>query len=299
MICSIAICTYNRVALLKKCLDALLPQVNRDDVEVIVIDNNSKDTTKGLVEGLQKEYSFLKYVFEEKQGLSVARNTAWQQSSATWIAYLDDDGIPHDNYLERLIYVITNFDFDCYGGMYYAYYKREKPRWISENFGTKRILKNDIGLIDNNLLSGGVFNVKRTVLKAVGGFKTAYGMNGNKVGYGEESELQYRIRKAGFKIGFDPLLKIDHLVSDYKLKLSWHLKREYALYRDSPKLYHSYVTYRRIFKTILKSTFYDLPKLIVRLSREEEYFYQNLIFDYLKPAIQLYGTMRNPLLKNV
>ncbi|KEZ93765.1 glycosyltransferase family 2 protein [Nonlabens ulvanivorans] len=294
---TIAICTYSRVKLLKKCLDALLPQVNRDDVEVVVIDNNSKDTTKGLVESLQKEYSFLKYIFEEKQGLSVARNTAWQQSSATWIAYLDDDGIPHDNYLKRLIYVIENYDFDCFGGMYYGYYEDEKPRWISNDFGTKKLIRDDIGVIEKNTLSGGIFNVKRDLLELLDGFKLDYGMTGTVMRYGEESELQYRIREKGFVIGFDPELKMDHIVHSSKLALGWHLKRIYTEYRDSAVLKTNDKNIFDLIKVFVISIFKELPRCFKKWFFKKDYYFQNFIIDFLRPSIISLGTLNNSILR--
>ena len=152
-------------------------------------------------------------------------------------------------------------------------------------------------MIDKNTLSGGIFNIKKTVLEAAGGFKENYGMTGAKVAYGEESELQYRVRAAGYKIGFDPDLKMDHIVAGYKLTLGWQLKREYALFRDSPRLLRCDKTYPKLFKSFLYATFRRLPKLIGRFIVRKDYYWQNLIFDYLKPMIEVYGTMHNPLNK--
>lgn len=292
---SIVLCTYNRSFLLKKCLDALLIQIVDPAIDVFVVDNNSSDDTKKVVEQYCEEYPFVKYVFENKQGLSTARNRGWNESESTWIAYLDDDGIPHDNYIERLLYVINVCNFDCFGGMYYAYYESSKPKWIADNFGTKNLIRNDIGLIDEYLLSGGIFNVKKSVLQNVGGFKENYGMNGKKVAYGEESELQYRIGAAGFKIGFDPELKMDHLVASYKLTLWWQLNREYALFRDSPRLRRHDKTYSKLVKSFFYCTFQRLPKLVGKFIIRKDYFWQNLVIDYLKPMLGIHGTMRNPL----
>ncbi|WP_100615121.1 glycosyltransferase family 2 protein [Confluentibacter citreus] len=292
---SIAICTYNRASLLKKCLEALLPQINTSNIDIIIVDNNSNDTTRGLIETYQNKHKNITYVFEKRQGLAIARNVAWQYAKGLWIAYLDDDGIPHNNYVERLQYVINHYDFDCYGGMYYAYYEKERPKWLSENFGTKRLISPNIGLIDENTLSGGIFNIKRCVLEQIGGFKENFGMSGKNVAYGEESELQYRVRAGGYKIGFDPELKMDHIVANYKHTLIWQLRREYALYRDSPCLLQNNRTYRKLLKSFLRCTIKVLPTLIGKFIKTKDYYWQNLVLDYLKPMIAVYGTMNNQI----
>ena len=297
MTITIAICTYNRARLLEKCLKALVPQMHTDAVHVMVIDNKSTDTTKATVEKYQQQMANLSYVFEEQQGLSYARNKAYKASKTDWVAYLDDDGIPHPNYVARLLHVIEHYDFDCFGGMYYAYYEDKKPKWIADDFGTKKLISKETGYIEQNTLSGGIFNVKRSVLESLNGFDTSYGMTGKKMAYGEESELQYRIRAAGYKIGFDPHLKMDHIVSSNKLVVSWHLKRIYTEFRDSPVLRFKNASYGLLVKESLKSTFKKLLRLMYRMLKQKNYYIQNLIIDYLKPILSIYGTIKNPLRK--
>lgn len=293
---SIVICTYNRAHLLEKCLHALVPQMI-EKVSVIVVDNKSTDDTKEVVEQYKDKISKLHYVYEGTQGLSYARNRGYLESNAEWIAYLDDDGIPRANYVDRLFYTIENYDFDCFGGMYYAYYDTEKPKWIPDSFGTKRLIIEETGRIEKNTLSGGIFNVKREVLESLGGFDTNYGMSGNKMAYSEESELQYRIRAAGYNIGFDPLLQMDHIVARYKFPVYWHLKRIYTEFRDSPIIKVRKASYKLLLKEFLKSTIRELPMLVRKVIREDDYYFQNLLIDYLRPTLTVYGALNNPLRK--
>ena len=57
-------------------------------------------------------------------------------------------------------------------------------------------------------------------------------MRGKELHYGEEIELQVRMRKAGFSIAYAPSLRTDHFVRTDKLRLSWVLRSEYARRRD-------------------------------------------------------------------
>ena len=58
------------------------------------------------------------------------------------------------------------------------------------------------------------------------------GVRGKKLHYGEEIELQVKMRREGFTIGYAPSLRTDHFVRTDKLSMSWVLRSEYARRRD-------------------------------------------------------------------
>jgi glycosyltransferase involved in cell wall biosynthesis len=57
---SIIIPTYNRMNLLKNILSNLINQTEKN-FEILVVDDNSKDKTKGEIKILEKENKFIKY----------------------------------------------------------------------------------------------------------------------------------------------------------------------------------------------------------------------------------------------
>ena len=82
---SIVIPTYNRCRQLEPVLEALLAQdTGGATYEVIVVDNNSRDGTRAVVEKAMASDSFglIRYVFEPRQGVSHARNTGVERSRA-------------------------------------------------------------------------------------------------------------------------------------------------------------------------------------------------------------------------
>ncbi len=96
---SVAICTRNRVATLKRCLDSVLPLQQKYGFELLVIDNApSDDTTAKLV----KRSSPARYVLEQRPGLDFARNRAWMEATGDLIAYLDDDVVVDSGWLPGL-----------------------------------------------------------------------------------------------------------------------------------------------------------------------------------------------------
>src|SRR5690348_3828740 len=90
---SIVITTYNRCGMLEAALDSALAQESGGvRYEVIVVDNNSTDQTREVVERrINEGHANLRYVFEPKQGVSHARNTGVANAAAPVVAFADDD----------------------------------------------------------------------------------------------------------------------------------------------------------------------------------------------------------------
>ncbi|MCC5929242.1 MAG: glycosyltransferase family 2 protein [Cyclobacteriaceae bacterium] len=227
---SVIVCTFNRSNLLKDCLGSLTPefiQFSKNEYEVIIINNNSSDRTESIAQEYIDKYDNFRYIVEFNQGLSYSKNRGYKEAKYNWITYLDDDAKAKPGYLTRAQYVINHFPFDCFGGVYLAWYKNPKPDWVPSWFGSKSNLRDDIGEIKTGFLSGSVSFYKKNILEELGGFPVHLGMKGNRVAYGEEDYLQIQMRKKGHLIGFDPDLKIDHLVNVHKLKPGWFIRSQF------------------------------------------------------------------------
>jgi len=101
---SVVISTYNRCARLRHALESLLSQES-DGVawEAVVVDNNSTDDTRGVVESFGDRFGGrLRYVFEPRQGLSFGRNAGIGRAVAPLVAFTDDDVQPAADWLYRI-----------------------------------------------------------------------------------------------------------------------------------------------------------------------------------------------------
>ena len=96
---SVVIPTYNRAAFVGKAVDSVLNQTFTD-YEVIVVDDGSTDDTR---EQLNKYGSGIRYIYQENQGVSAARNTGIAASRGEWLAFLDSDDEWQRDYLARQI----------------------------------------------------------------------------------------------------------------------------------------------------------------------------------------------------
>src|SRR5581483_7644952 len=125
---SVVISTYNRCQLLEGALGALLAQSTRQiDYEILLVDNNSSDQTRAVVEALAaKNPQKLKYLFEARQGLSYGRNTGIAAAKAPIIAFTDDDVRVAEDWVWQIKAGFENDpDIDFLGG-------KVVPRWPAE-----------------------------------------------------------------------------------------------------------------------------------------------------------------------
>src|ERR1044071_912653 len=90
---TVVISTYNRSEMLGAAIESALGQESAGvRYEVIVVDNNSTDGTREVIEGyIKRGHENLRYVFEGRQGVSYARNTGIAEARAGIIAFADDD----------------------------------------------------------------------------------------------------------------------------------------------------------------------------------------------------------------
>lgn len=105
---NIAICTYKRTELLKKCLLSLLKIAEPADTEITltIVDNDDQTTAKAVVNELADNSSFpLFYYCEQKRGIPCARNRAIEEThklGANYLVFIDDDERAEPDWLQKL-----------------------------------------------------------------------------------------------------------------------------------------------------------------------------------------------------
>ncbi len=296
-IVTIAICTFNRDFYLEKCLNSLIKYgVDSKPIEVMVINNNSTDNTTIIVERFQSEYKNISYYNEKKVGLSHARNKALAKAKCDIIAFLDDDVKISDTYLDRLLWVIDNYSFDCLGGGYLPWYLNEKPKWIPEDFGRKENLLDSIGVLKEDYVTGLNMIFTKQILNRIGGFPVKLGMIGNNIGYGEDDYVQFQIRKLGGVILFDPELYVYHAVLEQKQHLSWQLvsifinaQSNFIIHRKDEGFFTlSFYFLKSLAAGIIKRVPFGLYRFIFT----NDFFYQNYIIFVLRPILITLGRLK-------
>lgn len=227
---SIVICTYNRFDFLESCLESIRFQLDKN-IEILIIDNFGDKILEEYVSSLSKNIENIFYIFEKNKGLSFARNKGFMVAKSDWILYLDDDTIIYPEFILRVKELIKWNIYDCVGGMYYAKYKKERPKWIPVEHGTNKLFSAHLSECPYYIPHGCVVLYRKAYLIMLNGFSIDFGMKGKEFGYAEETELQYRLEKVGGKIGFDPELKVGHFIHEDRLTPFNMIKLNYALGR--------------------------------------------------------------------
>lgn len=141
---AVVLCTYNRAEVLPKALDSLLHQdPGAIRYEIVLVDNNSTDATRAVVESLTaRGCRHLRYVFEAKQGLAHARNAGIRSARAPIIAFTDDDVTVAPNWLATIKQTFDDHpEVDCIGGRVLPQWRPSPPPWLTrEHWGPLALL---------------------------------------------------------------------------------------------------------------------------------------------------------------
>jgi glycosyltransferase involved in cell wall biosynthesis len=231
---SVIICTYNKSNHLKQILNCLSKQVVSEKLlwEIVVVDNNSKDDTFEVVKSFINSSSIpVRYVTEEKQGLSHARNKGIIESCGKYVAFTDDDAIADRAWVTALYETFQNYKCDGVGGRIYLKPVKQLPKWLkSELWGFLGFLNygdQPFYLDKDHLPFGGNMAFLREIFGRMGYFNPNFGRVGN-IPYGsEEDELFLRFFESGAEAVYQPRALVHHVIGADKLRKGYFRKLHY------------------------------------------------------------------------
>lgn len=108
---TIVVPMYNVEKYIEKCLDSLINQTYKN-IEVIVVNDGSKDNSLTITEKKANQDSRIKIVSQTNQGLSAARNTGIDNANGNYICFVDSDDFVHPDYVKLLLECIVENDAD-------------------------------------------------------------------------------------------------------------------------------------------------------------------------------------------
>ncbi len=235
---SVIICTYNREKFLKSALESYKNQsLENDKFEIIVVDNKSTDNTKNLVGEFIAENPSLnvRYVFEENQGLSYARNRGIIEAENEILVFVDDDAEVEKDFLKN---IKTHFETDdevkAIGGKVEPVFESGKePDWLSPylwGLVTKIDYGNKAKTFPGNKYPVGCnMSFRREVFDMFGKFDTELGRIGRVGLAGEEKDIFDRLKASGAKIMYFPDITVHHHIDDYRLEKPYIIKLCYGI----------------------------------------------------------------------
>jgi glycosyltransferase involved in cell wall biosynthesis len=298
---SVVICTYNRAELLTDSLQTLCEQtIKKSDYEVLVVDNNSQDSTANLTKTFCRNYSNITYFLETRQGLSHARNRGWQEAKGLYVAYVDDDCKMPSQWLKIAMKIIDRIAPAAFGGPAYAFYNSPKPYWWKDSYGSYEQSPVPRPLRPLEYLQGNNIFFRRKVLECMNGFDPGLGMSGKNLGYHEETELQRRIRRTMSHelIYYDPRLYVFHLVRPEQMTSRWILNSFFSSGRcshnnfqdENPKIV-KLAKLKLLIKACVTLLFFfsDILVGLLRYDRERYPYLQNYLYENTAKYASAFG----------
>ena len=147
---SVIIPAYNIESLLSATLDSVLAQTY-ENIEVIVVNDGSKDGTGAVIDGYTARDRRIKSIHTENGGVTSARLRGVAESTGEWIGFVDgDDTIEPDMY-HRLLENALKYEAD----ISHCGYRMVFPSRVDYYYNTGRLVEqdHDTGLCD--LITGG------------------------------------------------------------------------------------------------------------------------------------------------
>ena len=137
MLVTVAICSWNRAALLRETLKQMT-HLERDDSfdwELLVVDNNSTDQTPDVLAEFAERLP-LRALREPKPGKSNAANLVVKEARGEYILWTDDDVLVEPDWVRKYVAAFRRYpNADVFGGRIDPWFEGTPPRWLREGFG--------------------------------------------------------------------------------------------------------------------------------------------------------------------
>lgn len=104
---SIIVPVYNVEKYLRKCVTSILDNLHIEDVEVLLIDDGSTDSSGVICDQLEEEYENIKVIHKKNGGLSDARNVGISYSSGNYLMFVDSDDMICGDELNKIIPILS------------------------------------------------------------------------------------------------------------------------------------------------------------------------------------------------
>lgn len=212
---TVAIPTYNRADFLRQTLAGIVAQqFPRDHFEVLVIDNNSRDHTRAVVEEFASAHPAPRYFHETQQGLDYARNRAIREARGDIVLFGDDDILVQPDWLAQMAVPLLADEgarrIGAVGGEVIPVFPDGLPDWVRE-WHAPLAFRPDTGPLESkHSPMGANLAFPKWIFAQLGPFHTALDRAAGNYFSGGDSEMIRRVRTAGLEVWFSPGAAVRH-----------------------------------------------------------------------------------------
>jgi glycosyltransferase involved in cell wall biosynthesis len=256
---TIIICCYNGEKRLSKVMDKVYAQreLEQHVYEIIVVDNHSVDATKDIIYqyiDLNLRVS-IRYLYEEKPGLSNARKKGVDACTTKWIAFLDDDNLVEEDWIQQVAkYIQEKPNVGVFNGAVIPYtpfnmsvaeeqrLKASLKVLACTHFNLKELKKKPVTPFRNPVGAGMVILTAPLKELSERGWLNSAGRTKDKLTSGEDGEMAFFVKNTGYDFGFCSDAVLYHEMSRERLddaylnKMWYEIGRGVAVVANSQKI---------------------------------------------------------------
>lgn len=243
---TIVLCTHNRCQSLAKALESVASSIVSDSIKwnILVVDNNSNDRTRSVVEDYCHRFpERFQYQFESRQGKSFALNAGILEAKGDILAFMDDDVQVDTHWLNNLAGVFLNENWAGAGGRILPEADFVPLAWMET--GARYALA-PLAIFDRGLVAGEIKEApygtnmafRREMFLKHGLFRTELGpLPGSDIRHNEDSEFGSRLLAAGEHFWYEPSALVYHAVPEQRRQKEyflawWHDKTRADIRQD-------------------------------------------------------------------
>lgn len=185
---TVIIPAFNAEAFVERTLLSALGQTYTD-LEVLVIDDGSTDSTVAIVKRIANDWPNLRCISTAHRGVSSARNTGIKEATGDFVAFLDADDLWHPTKIAKQFAAISNHGGDRQWAACYSQFRLidDEDRLIRSS-----PIRNCRGyiwashMVLNHIGNGSNLMVSRRAARSIGGFDTS-------LDHSEDRDFQLRL----------------------------------------------------------------------------------------------------------
>lgn len=224
----VSVYSKERLAYVIECIDSLKLQTLLPREIILVLDPD-EDLTRFYQSKVAKD---VRIVVSENRGLSNARNAGVKSASGEIVAFIDDDAVADERWLERLVTAYNDSNVVGAGGFIRPLWETDQPVWFPEELNwiigcSYKGLPEQRANVRNSI--GCNMSFRREIFEKVGYFRTDVGRFGKTLTAGEEPEISMRILShiQNSRIIYDPSAIVNHRVSRNRVSLQYMWRRSF------------------------------------------------------------------------
>ncbi len=288
---SVVIPTFNRGAILSRCLDSLFNQTYpKGRYEIIVINDGSKDSTEDVLREYEKKApcGFI-WITQKNQGIASATNAGISRSSADFICFTGDDCITENDWITNLMRGFIDDSIGAVGGRIESYRPTTSlQRYVEES----QILNQKKYMLHNKLITGNAA-YHRHILTNINGFD-------NFLVACVDVDVSIKTQLLGYKLNYEPSALVYHDHPDTLKGLLYRscrngkglvqLHKKYGIHYNLA--YNTGIFLYRIVVIVVR---YPFTLTSVLISRKDKYYILKPLFEVIRSGGLTWGIVRETL----